>query len=145
MSTDTARNQTDFTNLHSSGSMDELANLLVSDAFREETHIRIFLDGLRSQASPLPIITHDRLVNLYIETRVDPTAVLNALSLAHLRAIQVVIKYASPHKEGIESALEGLFEKTPSLIRVGAECFGNSILGWKFCHKIIQREIAMAQ
>lgn len=126
--------------------MDELANLLASDAFRDKTHINIFLDGLRSQATPLPIITHDHIINLHIEARVDPTPALNAFSLAHLRAIQVVIKYPLLHKEGVESALEALFENTPSLIHVGAECFGSSILGWKFCQKIIQREIAsMAQ
>jgi hypothetical protein len=138
-------NQTDFANLHSSGSMDELANLITSDAFRDHTNIRIFLDGIRSQASPLPIITHDHVVNLHIEARVDPTPVLNAFSIAHLRTIQVGIKYTPPRKETIESALETLFERTPSLVEVGAECCGSSILGWKFCQKIIQREIAMTQ
>jgi len=144
MSIASGHNQTDFTNLHSSGSMDELANLLVSDAFRDQTHIRIFLDGLRSQTSPLPIITHGHLIKLHIETRVDPTPVLNAFSIAHLQTIQVVIKYAPPHNEAIESALESLFENTPSLIQVSAECCGRSILGRKFCQKIIQREISMA-
>ena len=125
--------------------MDELANLLASDTFRDQTHIRIFLDGLRPQASPLPIITHDHLVNLSIEARVDPHLVLNAFSVTHLQKIQVMIKYAPPHREAIESALEALFDRTPALRQVGAECFGSSMLGWKFCQKIIQREIATAQ
>jgi hypothetical protein len=124
--------------------MDDLAQVLTSDAFRDQTHICIFLEGLRPQASPLLMITHDNLINLHIEARVDPSPILNAFSIAHLRTIRVVIKYAPPHKEVIESALEALFERTPSLVQVGAECFGSSILGWKFCQKIIQREIATA-
>jgi len=145
MSAVSSHNRTDFTNLHSSGSMDELANLLASDAFRDQTHIRIFLDGLRPQTSPLPIITHEHLINLHIEARIDPHLVLNAFSVARLQTIQVAIKYAPPHREPIESALEALFDRTPSLTQVGAECFGSSMLGWKFCQKIIQREIARVQ
>jgi hypothetical protein len=145
MSTVSSHNRTDFTNLHSSGSMDELANLLASDAFRDQTHIRVFLDGLRPQASSFPIITHDHLINLHIEARFDPHLVLNAFSVPHLQTIQVMIKYAPPNREAIESALEALFDRTPSLTQVGAEYFGSSMLGWKFCQKIIQREISRAQ
>ena len=125
--------------------MDELANLLASDAFRDQTHIRVFLDGLRPQASSFPIITHDHLINLHIEARFDPHLVLNAFSVPHLQTIQVMIKYAPPNREAIESALEALFDRTPSLTQVGAEYFGSSMLGWKFCQKIIQREISRAQ
>jgi len=145
MSTFAADNQTDFTNLYSSGSIDDLANILASDAFRGQTHIRIFLDGFRSQTSPLPIITHDHLVLLHIEARVDPTPALTSFSIAHLHTIQVVIKSAAPNEEAIEAALEALFDKTPTLIKVGAEYCSSSILSRKLCQKIIQREIAMAQ
>lgn len=147
MSTFSAYGWANFTNLHSSGSLNDLANILVSDAFRDQTHIRIFLYRLRSEDSPPPIIAHDHLVNLRIDAWVDMCSVLDALSLGPLHAIEVVIMYtvSDEGKVAISAALEALFERTPSLIRVGAEHSGRSILSRPFCRKIIEREIATAQ
>jgi hypothetical protein len=140
----TVDNQPNYANLWAAGSVDTLARTLARDSFRDETHICIILEGISPQSSSTTLITHEHLIKLRIRTMVDPTPVLTALNTANLRAIEMVIAYPSAHNAAIESALEIVFEKNPSLVQISATGPGGSILGPTFLQKIIRREVAMA-